>query len=83
MVGKIARKVSNHWKKHEKKFQSLEKLHKKVPMVGKIEKKLSNDWKLPSGAPLCSKAHFYSAPPPVCHAEITKKPVFVHLPRKS
>jgi len=45
MIGKTSRKVSNDWKNLLKKFQSLEKSSKKVPMIGKIAKKSSNDWK--------------------------------------
>ncbi|MBR4190901.1 MAG: hypothetical protein IKQ55_13200, partial [Kiritimatiellae bacterium] len=48
-IGKL---FSNHWKKYEKFFQSLENCRKFFPIVGKtapifptIGKKVSNHWK--------------------------------------
>jgi hypothetical protein len=53
----IGKKFSNHWKKSENFFQSLENRIKIFPMVGKnganfptIGKKVSNHWKTFPGA---------------------------------
>ena len=36
IIGKVLRKVSNHWKSTSKSFQWLEKCSKKFPMVGNV-----------------------------------------------